>query len=466
MTNMDLSPCPSNNKPAIECSTTTCSRSNLPLQAYNVALMKPETNKTSSPQPAIGQAPTIISMPPSKGKKVLLAMSGGVDSSVTAALLKEEGFEVVGCFMRNGAIDSFEQDASQNQETCDLDINADPQQPGTPGRKANRQGCCSVNDAADARLVSAMLDIPFYVMNFKKDFSKIINYFVDDYNAGRTPNPCVRCNDWLKFGKLVDYAKSIDAHYVATGHYARVDRGTNSSDAGGAGASSTATRPRLLRGLDHHKDQSYVLFGTKRDRLERMILPIGNFKKADVRKIAEEKGLPIYNKPDSYEICFVPDNNYRNFIKQKTPDAFEPGKLVDTQGNELGEHQGHQNFTIGQRRGLGLAKSSEQPLYVINKNAHTNTVILGDVEQTTATGLTANETNWLIDNPPTEPIDVLLQIRSNGETAPGKVWTTGPDSLQVQFNQPHRAVSPGQAVVCYLGEELIGGGWINETVTD
>lgn len=363
-------------------------------------------------------------------------MSGGVDSSVTAALLTEQGYEAVGCFMRNGAIDSFERDDEPDQnQACD------------PTKK-NRQGCCSVNDAADARLVAAMLEIPFYVMNFKRDFGQIMDYFTDEYNAGRTPNPCVRCNDWLKFGKLLDYADSIDADYVATGHYARIEH--------------TGPRARLLRGTDHHKDQSYVLFGTKRDRLERMLLPIGDFHKPAVRGMAEERGLPVFNKPDSYEICFVPDNNYRGFLQNRSPDSMQPGELLDTEGNSLGEHDGHQNFTIGQRRGLGV--TSELPLYVINKDANANTVTLGVESETYADALTATQCNWLRDEKQTQPMQVHAKIRSNSPPVEATVQWVGEDEIEVRFAEPQKAVSPGQAVACYDGDECLGGGWIDRAI--
>ena len=409
------------------------------------------------------------------GKKVLVAMSGGVDSSVTAALLKEDGYEVVGCFMRLGSEDSIEEDTgASSQATQETACSTKP--------GANRQGCCSVNDAADARMVAALLDVPFYVMNFRKDFGRIKDYFTAEYNAGRTPNPCVRCNDWLKFGKLFDYARSIDADYIATGHYARVERssGRSSGSSSGSGRSSgsssssdsdfipsaTATAPaartRLLRGLDHHKDQSYVLFGMKRDRLARMLLPIGAFHKPQVRKMAQEMGLPIFDKPDSYEICFVPDNDYRGFLERRSPESFEKGTIVDEQGQTIGEHEGHQNFTIGQRRGLPVNRS--YPLYVIGKDAATNTVTLGPREATNANGLRADQTNWLIDDIPTTARAVTIKIRSNSDPVPGSVIVHADGELEVHFEEPQHAVAPGQAAVCYDGEELIGGGWITQAL--
>ncbi len=413
-------------------------------------------------------------MKPGAGKKVLVAMSGGVDSSVTAALLKEDGYEVVGCFMRLGSEDSVEEIAGvgcrvsgvtgQTSEDDSCSTTPDTRHP-TPGK--NRQGCCSVNDAADARMVAAILGVPFYVMNFRNDFGRIKDYFTAEYNAGRTPNPCVRCNDWLKFGKLFDYARSIDADFIATGHYARVERGSGRSSGSGSedlmtASAPAAAPPRLLRGLDHHKDQSYVLFGMKRDRLERMILPIGSLHKPQVRRMAQEMGLPIFDKPDSYEICFVPDNDYRGFLERRSPESFEKGTIVDEQGQIIGEHEGHQHFTIGQRRGLPVNRS--YPLYVIGKDAASNTVTLGPREATNATGLRADQTNWLIDDLPLSPRAVTIKIRSNAEPVPGTVRITGQGEMEVHFDEPQHAVTPGQAAVCYDGEQLIGGGWITQAI--
>ncbi len=377
---------------------------------------------------------------------VLLAMSGGVDSSVAAALLRREGYEVVGCFMRLGS-------PGEALEMCPIET-----APAAPANalRIGHQGCCSINDAADARLVAAKLGIPLYVCNFKKDFGRIVDYFVDEYNAGRTPNPCVRCNDWLKFGKLHDYAAQIDADFVATGHYARIDRG-----AGDAAGDSPS--PRLLRGLDHGKDQSYVLFGMKRTRLARTLLPLGAMEKPAVRAIARELGLPVFDKPDSQEICFVPDNNYAGLVTRRSGDQVSPGPIVDGNGRVLGEHPGHQHFTIGQRRGVGVAFGL--PIYVVGKDAATNTITVGAREALLVSSCAAAEVNWLVDPPPFEtPFGCHAQVRAHGQPAPATARRTGGEGdaerLAIEFDAPQWAVASGQAVVLYDGEVVMGGGWL------
>ncbi len=381
-------------------------------------------------------------------------MSGGVDSSAAAALLKEDGYEVVGCFMRLGSEDPDEiADGYDNLAAQSCDTGSNPR-----ATKKHKQGCCSVNDAADARLVAAVLDIPFYVVNFRKDFGRIMDYFVAEYNAGRTPNPCVRCNDWLKFGKLHAYAQSIDADYVATGHYARTDL-------------SDPAHPKLLRGVDLSKDQSYVLFGSPRDQLAHMLLPIGHLEKSVTRQIAEHHDLPVFNKPDSQEICFVPDNDYARLVERRTPGGFATGPVLDRDGNEVGRHDGHQHFTLGQRRGVGVALG--YPIYVVDKDPGANTITVGQKEDLLSTGLIAGQTNWLID-PPAGWTDCQTKVRYNSEPVPARVRKLvaedGSDSLEVRFDAPIEAVTPGQAVVCYgkIGSELeqtvLGGGWIQEAL--
>ena len=381
-------------------------------------------------------------LPCVSGSRVLLAMSGGVDSSVAAALLQREGHEVVGVFMRLGS----------PGEAFDELAPADACPAARPGAdvplRIGHQGCCSINDAADARLVAARLGIPFYVVNFKKDFGRIIDYFVAEYGAGRTPNPCVRCNDWLKFGKLHDYARQIDAEFVASGHYARVE-----PDGTGGFA--------LRRGIDLDKDQSYVLFGAPRGRLARMKLPVGGMRKPEVRALARELALPVFDKPDSQEICFVPDNDYAGLVARRSPDAVRPGTVVDLSGRVLGQHAGHQHFTVGQRKGLGIAAG--EPIYVVRKDAASNTVTVGPRDALLAAGCAAADCTWLVD-PPAAWRRCTAKIRYNSEPVPAEVRAlAGPGAqpdLEVRFEAPQPAVAPGQAVVCFDEDRVLCGGWI------
>ena len=389
---------------------------------------------------------------PKPGSKVLVAMSGGVDSSAAAALLIERGYEVVGCFMRLGS------PGETIDELVPFDtagVSCDPSKV-----KIGHQGCCSVGDAADARQVAAKLDIPLYVCNFKKDFGRIIDYFVDEYANGRTPNPCVRCNDWLKFGKLHEYAQQIGAEFVASGHYARVDR--------------TGGEPRLLRGLDDAKDQSYVLFGAPRDRLNGMLLPIGEYAtKAEVRAIAEKYDLPVFDKPDSQEICFVPDNDYAGLVERRRPELRVKGKIIDQGGEVLGEHDGHHRFTLGQRRGLGVAAG--KPIYVVAKDPDANTITVGENTELMSTRCSAREANWLVEGSRfSDWSPVLAQHRYNSDPVSAKVRICAhedPDTpsgragrFECHFDTPQRAVTPGQALALYdldSPEVVLGGGWID-----
>ncbi len=379
--------------------------------------------------------------------KVLVAMSGGVDSSVAAALLARGGCEVVGCFMRLGTPgDTFDEL---------LPDGGDAPAAGAPGAaggaggetrgRPGHQGCCSVADAADARRVAARLGIPLYVCNFRREFGRIIDYFVGEYDAGRTPNPCVRCNDWLKFGRLHQYAEQIDADRIASGHYARIERR-------GAGF-------RLLRSVDSEKDQSYVLFGTERGRLADMLMPLGGYRKAQVREMARELGLPVHDKPDSQEICFVPGGDYAALVGRHSPVGLRPGPIVDRAGRVVGEHAGHQRYTIGQRRGLGVAAG--RPLYVIGKDAATNTVTVGSRDDLLSAGCSASQANWHVE-PPVSWASCSVQYRAHAGLAEGGVRATGVDALEVRFERAQPAVAPGQAVVCYDGDAVMGGGWITE----
>jgi len=380
-------------------------------------------------------------------------MSGGVDSSVAAGLLKRDGYDVVGCFMRLGSPGETLDELTP--DVCDAaPVN------GPRTIRIGHQGCCSINDAADARLVAAELGIPFYVCNFKKDFGRIIDYFADEYVAGRTPNPCVRCNDWLKFGKLHEYAGQIGAASVASGHYARVD----GSGSGG----------RLLRGVDHSKDQSYVLFGVPRAQLGHMMLPIGQFEKTRVREMAKELGLPVFDKPDSQEICFVPDNDYAGLVEQRRPGAAKPGAVVDTKGNVVGEHGGQHRFTVGQRRGLNVAVGRR--IYVVAKDVASNRVVVGDEKDLLVAACGVGEANWRVE-PPDAPVRVLAKYRYNTPAAMATVrvredGAVGPSGrcgqFEVVFDEPQVAVAAGQAVVLFSADQpdwVLGGGWITSTAT-
>lgn len=386
--------------------------------------------------------PTLVVMDlPGKGKKIVVAMSGGVDSSVAAALLKQQGYDIMGAFLRLGTPDGVQAE----EEACKIDLSAPVGQP-----TSHKQGCCSVNDAADARRVSALLGVPFYVLNFQEDFGKIIDYFIGEYNAGRTPNPCVRCNDWLKFGRLAKYAEAVGADFVASGHYARI------------GVDPVSGERALMRGVDHSKDQSYVLFGMSRATLEHTLLPIGDFEKPDVRKMAEQFGLPTYNKPDSQEICFVPDQDYAGLLKRRAPQAVKHGEIVDTAGKVVGEHEGHQHFTIGQRKGIGVARAL--PLYVIGIDAPHNRVVVGEKEQLLRTTLIASQINLLAQravDATEHPIRCSAKIRYNAQPQPATLQRIGDDQIRIVFDVPQPAITPGQAAVCYDGDVVLGGGWID-----
>ncbi|MHC5110835.1 MAG: tRNA 2-thiouridine(34) synthase MnmA [Planctomycetota bacterium] len=359
--------------------------------------------------------------------KVVVAMSGGVDSSVAACLLQEQGYEVMGLFMRTGV------DAPEEVESCSTE---------SSGRE--RRGCCSASDAADARYVAGKLGVPFYALNFERDFDSLIDYFADEYAMGRTPNPCVVCNDRLKFGKIVDYADAVGARYIATGHYART---------GSRGHHKT-----LMRGVDRGKDQSYVLFGIDQAILDRVLFPVGELEKSEVRELAGRYDLPNRDKPDSVEICFAPDNDYARVVRERRPDAFQPGNVVDASGEVVGEHQGLGHYTIGQRRGLGIAAG--KPIYVTQINVATNTVTVGDNGHLLEDRLVASKVNYLLRMPGTS-FRAEVKIRYLHEPSPATVFPLEGERVRVVFDEPQRAITPGQATVFYDGDTVIGGGWID-----
>lgn len=368
--------------------------------------------------------------------RIVLAMSGGVDSSAAAYLLREEGHEVIGVFMRHG---------EEAQEACRVD---------SPGltlpifnpRADHKQGCCSASDAEDARRVADKLDIPFYALNLQAEFKQIIDYFVDEYTRGRTPNPCVQCNNWLKFGKLFDYADSVGAEFVATGHYARLTP-SKEPDA----------PPALLRGIDDGKDQSYVLFGIKRQLLSRMLLPVGGFLKPQIRELAARVGLRVADKKDSQEICFVTSGKHDEFVRQRQKGKSTAGEIVTTQGRVVGTHPGIERFTIGQRKGMKVAMG--EPYFVVRIEPESRRVVIGRQEDLARSELTAEKCNWLAD-PPAGSFHCLAKIRYNSPPAPATAEILPNNRLRVIFDEPRHGVAPGQAVVCYDGERVLGGGWI------
>jgi tRNA-specific 2-thiouridylase len=369
-------------------------------------------------------------------------MSGGVDSSVAAHLLLQAGHEVVGVFMRHG-----EQSPAvcATSDAAHASSNSLPQLP-VVSRLDHKQGCCTAADAEDARRVSDRLGIPFYALDLNAEFGRIMDYFVAEYARGRTPNPCVQCNNWIKFGKLFDYADSIGAEYVATGHYARLE--------------DRADGPALLRGVDASKDQSYVLAGIIRGLLKRMLLPVGGYKKSHIRELAAGIGLNVAEKKDSQEICFVTQGRYDEFVKRRLGEGDRDGEIVTTTGEVVGHHEGVDGFTVGQRKGLGVALG--KPVFVVSIDPDTRRVVLGERSDLDRTELTASESNWLIDAP-TAPTRCEAQIRYNSAAAPATLEPLSEGRFRVVFDQPQQGVTPGQAVVCYAADEsarVLGGGWI------
>jgi tRNA-specific 2-thiouridylase len=369
--------------------------------------------------------------------RVVLAMSGGVDSSVAAHLLMSQGHEVIGVFMRHG---------EQAVEACrgPKPSSARSHLPLLTSRPGHKQGCCTASDAEDGRRVAERLGIPFYALNLQAEFGQIIDYFVEEYSAGRTPNPCIRCNNWIKFGRLFDYADSVDAQYVATGHYARL------CDSGSA-------TPSLLAGIDDDKDQSYVLFGIRREYLRRMLLPVGDYRKPDIRGLAAQLGLDVARKKDSQEICFVTQGHHGDFVRAHRSEADLAGELVTTGGEVVGRHTGIESFTIGQRKGLGVALG--EPHFVVSIEPGSRRVVLGKRAELARQTLTANQTNWLVD-PPSDRFSCQAKIRYNSPAQDALAEVLPEGRLSVEFRQPQFGIAPGQAVVCYEGPRVLGGGWI------
>jgi len=380
--------------------------------------------------------------------RVVLAMSGGVDSSVAAHLLTQAGHEVVGVFMRHG---------EQSPVACAVEQGAGGTRQGVKAggaalpivtRLDHKQGCCTAADAEDARRVADKLGIPFYALNLQEEFGQIVDYFVAEYTAGRTPNPCVQCNNWIKFGKLFDYADSVEAEFVATGHYARLEA---AADGGTA----------LVRGVDAAKDQSYVLFGIGREFLPRMMLPVGGFEKPAIRAMAADLGLRVADKKDSQEICFVTHDRYDEFVRRR--DAGDrSGEMITSDGTVVGEHRGIESFTVGQRKGLGIALGDRK--FVVRIEPESRRVVIGDREELYSRELTAHGVNWLMDEDGGNvERRCHAQIRYNAAAHPATLTLLPERRLSLEFDEPQFAITPGQAVVCYDAEtnsRVLGGGWI------
>ena len=352
--------------------------------------------------------------------KVVVAMSGGVDSSVAAALLKEQGYDVIGMMLRLWS------------------------EPG----KEDTNRCCTPDSMAQARRVAAKLDIPFYVIDAKDVFhNTVVQYFLDGYARGETPNPCLICNRQIRWTFLLDHALALGADFMATGHYVRImkdERGKSS----------------LLRALDKNKDQSYVLHVLDQEKLKHALFPVGDYTKPEIRQIAEKYGLPTASRKDSQDLCFLAGDDYRNFLQRNASEMFREGDIVTTSGNVIGRHNGLVNYTIGQRKGLGVA--SPVPLYVISKHAVRNTLVVGTQDQLGSLELTARDVHWVSGEVPRDSFRAQVKIRYTAKEAEALVTPiNNGDHVQVRFDAPQRDITAGQAAVFYQGDVMIGGGIIS-----
>jgi tRNA-uridine 2-sulfurtransferase len=349
-------------------------------------------------------------------ERVIVAMSGGVDSAVAAGLLVREGYEVIGVTMRLWSRDDAE------------------------GR-LHQKRCCGVEDTEDARAAAEVLGIPHYVLNLEEEFGRrVVDYFVGEYERGRTPNPCLACNEHVKFRALLDRAVALDADRLATGHYARIRRGTKGFE--------------LHRALDANKDQSYVLYTLQQAELQRLLFPVGEYAKPEIRRLALEMGLPLHDKPDSAEICFVPGNDYRAFLAKRLPSR--PGAVLDADGNPVGRHDGIAGFTIGQRKGIGAFGGKR---FVTDIDPELNLITIGPEDDLMSDRLWTERPSWTAGRPPAQAFEAMVKVRYKSEPAFARV-RVHEESLEVAFSQPLRAITPGQAAVLYDGDRVIGGATI------
>lgn len=356
--------------------------------------------------------------------KVVVGMSGGVDSSVAAYLLKERGYDVIGVTMQ----------IWQDEEVWTQSKNG---------------GCCGLSAVDDARAVAQKLEIPYYVMNFKKEFKeKVMDYFVEEYLRGRTPNPCIACNRYVKWESLLQRSLEIGADYIATGHYARIEKLPNG-------------RYAIADSVTAAKDQTYALYNLTQYQLAHTLMPVGEYTKEEIRKIAQRENLPVAHKPDSQEICFIPDNDYADFIDKEAPDRVPgKGKFVTKDGTVLGEHQGITHYTIGQRKGLNLAMG--HPVFVTKIRPESNEVVIGEAEDVFGTTLFCEKLNWMGIEELTEPREVLAKIRYAHAGEKCMIERAGEGCVKCSFRRPVRAITPGQAVVFYESGHVLGGGTITK----
>jgi tRNA-specific 2-thiouridylase len=357
-------------------------------------------------------------------KRVVVAMSGGVDSSTTAWFLKERGYEVIGATMCIGVTDRTQKG---------------------PAR------CCGLADIEDARRIALQLEIPFYVFYLRDEFEKeVIQYFCEEYAKGRTPNPCILCNERIKFGSFWEKAKEFGADFISTGHYARSE------------FDEEGDRHILKKGIDQKKDQSYVLFSLTQDQLRHILFPLGEYRKEEVRRKALQLGLSVHDKPESQEVCFIQDPSYHPFLKERLEGSIEPGPIIDKNGHVLGKHKGIPFYTIGQRRGLHLAKG--KPLYVIGIDREKNALVVGEEKEVYADTFIVNPVNWIMSPGRRSSFSAQVKIRYNHPGAVALLSLKEKAEWEIRFRSPQKAITPGQAAVFYDGETVLGGGWIKEVI--